>query len=85
MSLSVDLPPQVEEAYRAEAHAKGMQPSDLIREVLIARQPSGTPPKGLFEEGLGMFGSLEDSALLDEVVAMAYEERKRPTRLSSVL
>lgn len=31
------------------------------------------------EEGLGLFGSPEDSALLDEVVELAYEERRRPS------
>ncbi len=33
----------------------------------------------LFEQGLGLFGSPDDVALLDEVVQMAYEERCRPT------
>jgi hypothetical protein len=28
--------------------------------------------------GLGMFGSAEDAALMDEVVRLAYEERRRP-------
>ncbi len=32
----------------------------------------------VFEQGLGLFGSPEDSALLDEVVKLAYEERLRP-------
>jgi hypothetical protein len=32
----------------------------------------------VFEQGLGLFGSTEDSALLDEVVDLAYEERRRP-------
>lgn len=30
------------------------------------------------EQGLGLFGSPEDAALLDEVVQLAYEERRRP-------
>jgi hypothetical protein len=37
-------------------------------------------PKSIFEQGLGLFGSPEDAALLDEVVAMAYEERRRPAK-----
>jgi hypothetical protein len=32
----------------------------------------------VFEQGLGLFGSAEDAALLDEVVELAYEERRRP-------
>jgi hypothetical protein len=33
----------------------------------------------VFEQGLGLFGSAEDAALLDEVVQMAYEERRHPS------
>lgn len=36
----------------------------------------------VFEQGLGLFGSPEDAALLDEVVQLAYEERRRPGRPS---
>jgi hypothetical protein len=32
------------------------------------------------EQGLGMFSSPEDAKLLDEVVEMAYAERKRPAQ-----
>lgn len=32
----------------------------------------------VIEQGLGLFGSPEDAALLDEVVQLAYEERRRP-------
>ena len=31
----------------------------------------------VFEQGLGLFGSSEDAALLDEVVELAYAERRR--------
>ena len=34
----------------------------------------------VFEQGLGMFGSPEDAALLDEVVSLAYAERRRPSK-----
>jgi len=34
----------------------------------------------IFEQGLGLFGSPEDAALPDEVVSIAYEERRRPTK-----
>jgi Arc/MetJ-type ribon-helix-helix transcriptional regulator len=34
----------------------------------------------IFEQGLGLFGSPEDAALLDDVVSIAYEERHRPTK-----
>jgi hypothetical protein len=37
------------------------------------------------EQGLGLFGSPEDAALLDEVVQLADEERRRPARPSPTL
>jgi hypothetical protein len=39
----------------------------------------------VFEQGLGLFGTPEDAALLDEVVQLAYEERHRPGRPSPAL
>jgi hypothetical protein len=43
-----------------------------------AAQSSAT----VFEQGLGLFGSPDDAALIDEVVHIAYEER-RQARLAS--
>lgn len=37
----------------------------------------GRSDRTVFEQGLGLFGGPEDSALLDEVVELAYEERRR--------
>lgn len=74
MTITLDLPPQVEQAYLAEAKARGLSLDVVIRETLITAHP-----KSVFEQGLGLFGSPEDAALLDEVVAVAYEER-RPTK-----
>lgn len=74
MTINLDLPPQIEQAYRAEAKARGLSFDEVVREVLIARQ------KTVFEQGLGLFGSPEDAALLDEVVSIAYEERRRPSK-----
>jgi len=54
--------------------------------ILQALQAAGTPPTqnsrlDVFEQGVGLFGSPEDSALMDEVVSLAYEERRRPRKL----
>lgn len=38
MTLTLNLPPDVEQAYLAEAQAKGVPIDALVREVLIARQ-----------------------------------------------
>ena len=53
--------------------------------ILQALQAAGTPPPqngqpDVFEQGLGIFGSPGDSALLDEVVYIAYEERHRSSK-----
>ncbi len=47
--------------------------------------PGRTDAQTVFEQGLGLFGSPEDASLLDEVVHIAYEERRRPSGPSSVL
>lgn len=39
MTVRLNLPPQVEQAYLAEARAKGLSLEDLVRDVLLARQP----------------------------------------------
>ena len=49
----------------------------LIETGLSARKPV---PKTVFDQGLGLFGSPEDASLLDEVVSIAYEERRRPSK-----
>jgi len=45
----------------------------------------GRPETTIFEQGLGLFGTPEDAALLDEVVELAYEERRRTARSSTTL
>lgn len=75
MTINLDLPPEIERAYRIEAQARGLSFDEIVREVLVDRRP-----KTVFEQGLGLFGSAEDAALLDEVVSIAYEERRRPSK-----
>ena len=79
MTVKLNLPPEVEKAYLAEARAKGVTPDELMGEVLIARQPAHSAADTVFQQGLGLFGGPEDAALLDEAVAIAYAERRRPT------
>ena len=40
MTVTFDLPPQVEQAYLAEARASGLSLDVLVRDVLLARRPS---------------------------------------------
>ena len=88
MTVTLNLPPNVEQAFLAEAQAKGLSLGEFISDVLLSRTPGQQTPvvaKTVFEQGLGLFGSPEDAALLDEVVSLAYEERRRPTKPSRVL
>ena len=80
MTITLDLPPQVEQAYRAEANAKSLSLDAVIREALMTAQL-----KSVLEQGLGLFGDPEDAALLDEVVAITYEERRRAVKPSTTL
>jgi hypothetical protein len=79
MTLTLDLPPDVERAFRAQAEARGVGIDTVVREVLIAALVETPPARTVFERGLGLFGSPADAALLDDVVAMAHEERRRPS------
>jgi hypothetical protein len=74
MTVTLDLPPHVGEAYLAEAQARGMPLVDLVRQVLMARQPSLSTSGTVFDRGLGLFGSPEDTDS-----AIEPEERRRPT------
>jgi plasmid stability protein len=75
MALIIDLPDEQTAALVAKASAMGLSAEEYARQVL---QRELVP--SVFEQGLGMFGSPEDAALLDEVVSIAYEERRRPSR-----
>ena len=77
MTLTVDLPSNVEQVYINQARARGLPLDELVLEVLITNQPAAEVAS---EPGLGLFGSPEDSALLDEVVGMAYEDRRHSSR-----
>lgn len=39
MTVTLHLPPDIEQAYLAEAQAQGVPLDELVRAVLIARQP----------------------------------------------
>lgn len=66
----------------------GLKPQELAELCawLDRHRPTGQRASQvtIFEEGLGLFGSPEDAALLDEVVRLAYEERRRPGRSPNV-
>ncbi|MGA2119348.1 MAG: hypothetical protein ABSH56_31945 [Bryobacteraceae bacterium] len=76
MKLTIDLPDERTAALSAKAQARGISEEEYVRQVLEHELAATTT---VFEQGLGMFGSAEDAALLDEVVSIAYAERRRPT------
>jgi hypothetical protein len=75
VTVTLELPPQIERAYIAEAQARGLSVDAVVLEVPIAGYP-----KTVFEQGLGLFGSHDDAAPPGEVVSIAYEEWKRPAK-----
>ena len=40
MTVTLDLPPHTEQAYRAEASARGVAVEVVVREVLLAHEPA---------------------------------------------
>lgn len=71
----------IQEIERAIGELAPQQLAELYA-WLDRRRPSSAGAGGadsVFEQGLGLFGSPEDAALLDEVVHIAYEERRRPS------
>jgi hypothetical protein len=84
ITLSRDQEKAIRDAIRA---GQISSVEELIERAIanLARRgdgPASGSPAGnsIFEQGLGLFGSAEDAALLDEVVSAAYEERRRPSR-----
>ena len=54
MTVSLDLPSQVELAYIAAAKARGLPVEAVMREVVIAGQPARSVGETVFEQGLGL-------------------------------
>jgi hypothetical protein len=75
MTLTIDIPDEQTLVLAAKARARGLSAEEYARQVL---QQDLAPT--VFEQGLGLLGSSEDAALLDEVVSIAYEARHQPTK-----
>lgn len=58
-----------------------LPPQELVKLYawLYQHRPQNSVQSGatVFEQGLGLFGSRDDAALLDAVVHIAYAERRR--------
>lgn len=71
--MTIELPDEQQELLASRARARGLSPEEYVRQLL---EHELLPPT-VFEQGLGLFGSPEDTALLNEVVLIAYAERHR--------
>jgi hypothetical protein len=84
--MAIHVSPQTEARLTEEARRQGISVDALIERLMNERTASGPAPKGapeaptVFEQGLGLFSSPEDVALIDEVVSLAYAERRRSAR-----
>lgn len=90
--MTITLSPEQEQAVRDAIHAGRLASVEEFIERALADLPKGgesravgAPERSVFEEGLGLLGSPEDAALLDDVVAIAYEERRRPSKREPTL
>jgi hypothetical protein len=89
--MTITLSPEQEQAVREAIRAGQLASVEQFIERALADLPKGsghavgTVNQSVFEQGLGLFGSPEDTALLDDVVALAYEERRRPSKREPTL
>jgi Arc/MetJ-type ribon-helix-helix transcriptional regulator len=87
--MTITLSPDQERAIRDAIRAGQITSvEELIQKAIAAlprRRETLDAGGSVFEQGLGLFGSPEDAALLDEVVSIAYEERHRPGKQESDL
>ncbi|HLJ29689.1 MAG TPA: hypothetical protein VKY85_23480 [Candidatus Angelobacter sp.] len=87
-SLTITLSPDQEQAVRAAIRAGQITSvEELIQRAIAGLSKQDETPAtssaisgSVFEQGLGLFGSPEDAALLDELVFVAYQERHRPSK-----
>jgi hypothetical protein len=89
--MTITLSPEQEQAVRDAIRAGQLASVEQFIERALADLPKGSGPtvsgagQSVFEQGLGLFGSPEDTALLDDVVALAYQERRRPSKREPTL
>jgi hypothetical protein len=84
--MRIEIPVEIEREVSQFAQDQHLSRDEaalrLIEQGLSMARRASQPPTEL---GIGLFGSSEDAALLDEVVAMAYQERKRPAKGEPIL
>ena len=89
--MTITLSPDQEQAVRDAIRAGKVTSVDELIARAIASLPkddetlSVSSSSSVFAQGLGLFGSPEDASLLDEVVSIAYQERRQPSKREATL
>jgi hypothetical protein len=82
--MSVDIPAEIQHDIQRYAQQEHITPEEAVLRLIETGLANKSPARReAFQQGLGLFGSPEDSALLDEVVSLAYQERRRPSKTES--
>ena len=83
--MTMDIPSNVERDIQKFAEEEHISHDEAVLRLIETGLSISKPgSKTVFEQGLGLFGSPEDSSLLDEVVSIAYDERRRPSKPVSI-
>jgi len=77
MTVTLNLPPNVEEAFLAEARAKGVSLDELVRDVLLAREPSSRGAELSPEEWVREFKAWTRSHAEDNLPLLPEEAMSR--------
>lgn len=77
MTVTLNLPPAIEQAFLAEAQAKGMSLDALVRDVLLARQPSAPVMELSPEEWVREFKAWTRSHAGDDLPVLSDEAMSR--------
>lgn len=84
--MSLDIPSNIERDIQRFAQQEHITHDEAVLRLIETGLSARTPvAKTVFEQGLGLFGSPEDAALLDEIVSIAYQERRRPSKTEPTL
>ncbi len=78
--MSLDIPSNIDRDIQRFAQQEHITHEEAVLRLIETGLSVSKPVKTVFEQGMGLFGSPEDAALLDEVVSIAYEERRRPSK-----
>lgn len=77
MTVTVDLPAQVEQAYLAAAQARGLPVAEVVREVLMAAQPSASDAELSPEGWVRQFKAWTRSHATDNLPLLSDEDISR--------